>query len=197
MSAQFAIDARVLGWTRIAVLGGSFDPPHVGHVLLASYVLSVGEFDGVIIVPTHTHAFGKVMAPFAHRIAMSERAFSVLDPNRCIVSSLEASLPTPSFTVQTLEAIHAQHPTASMRLIVGADILASAHQWRSIDRVRELAPFFVVGRAGFEAVSDVHAELIQVSSTEMRRKLKAHEDVTSWMPLPVRAYIAEHGLYGA
>ena len=197
MSEHASIDARLLSWNRIAVLGGSFDPPHVGHVLLASYVLSVGEFDGVIIVPTHTHAFGKVMAPFAHRIAMSERAFAVLDPNRCVVSSLEASLPAPSFTVQTLEAIHVQHPTATMRLIVGADILASAHQWRAIDRVRALAPFFVVGRAGFEAVSDVHAELIQVSSTEMRRKLNEREDVTSWMPRTVRAYIAEHGLYGA
>lgn len=197
MSEHASIDGRVLGWNRIAVLGGSFDPPHVGHVLLASYVLSVGEFDGVIIVPTHSHAFGKLMAPFAHRIAMSERAFSVVDPKRCIVSSLEVSLPAPSFTVQTLEAIHAQHPTALMRLVVGADILASANQWRSIDRVRALAPFFVVGRAGFEAVSDVHAELIQVSSTEMRRKLKAHQDVTSWMPLAVRAYIAEHNLYGA
>lgn len=196
MNAYAPINPLVLQWKRIAVLGGSFDPPHVGHVLLATYVLSVGEFDGVIIVPTHTHAFGKVMAPFAHRISMTERAFSVVDPSRCIVSSLEASLPAPSFTVQTLEAIHAQHPTASMRLIVGADILASAHQWRSIDRVRELAPFFVVGRAGFEAVSDVHAELIQVSSTEMRRKLKAHQDVTSWVPSTVRAYIAAHGLYG-
>lgn len=196
MNAYAPINPLVLQWKRIAVLGGSFDPPHVGHVLLATYVLSVGEFDGIIIVPTHTHAFGKVMAPFAHRFAMTERAFGAVDPSRCIVSALEASLPTPSFTVQTLEAIHAQHPTASMRLIVGADILASAHQWRSIDRVRELAPFFVVGREGFEAVSDVHAELIQVSSTEMRRKLKAHQDVTSWVPSTVRAYIAAHGLYG-
>jgi len=197
VSEHSAIDARVLGWERIAVLGGSFDPPHVGHVLLASYVLSVGAFDGVMIVPTHTHAFGKDMASFAHRMAMSERAFAVLDPERCVVSSLETTLPTPSFTVQTLEAIHAQHPSASMRLIVGADILASADKWRAIGRVRALAPFFVIGRAGSEAVSDVHAELIQVSSMEMRRKLKAHEDVTSWMPISVCAYIAEHGLYGS
>jgi nicotinic acid mononucleotide adenylyltransferase len=84
-----------------------------------------------------------------------------------------------------------------MRLVVGADILPSAHKWREIERVRALAPFFVVGRAGFESVSDAHAELIQVSSTEMRQKLAAAEDVTSWMSSSVRAYIAEHGLYGA
>lgn len=195
MNAILEYDERLKTWRRIAVLGGSFDPPHVGHVLLATYVLSVGEFDGVLIVPTHTHAFGKEMTSFAHRMAMSERAFSVLDPARCLVSPIEEALPKPSFTVQTLEALHALNPTATMRLIVGADIPASAHKWRAIDRVRALAPFFVVGRAGFDVVSDAHAELIQVSSTEMRRKLACGEDVTSWMSSSVRAYIAEHQLY--
>ena len=196
MSAREQLE-RARDWKRVAVLGGSFDPPHVGHVLLATYVLSVGNFDGIVILPTHTHAFGKVMTSFAHRLAMSERAFAVLDRTRCIVSSLEAELPSPSFTVHTLEALHAALPQTSMRLVVGADILPSAHKWREIERVRALAPFFVVGRAGFESVSDAHAELIQVSSTEMRQKLAAAEDVTSWMSSSVRAYIAEHGLYGA
>lgn len=188
--------ARIQGWSRVAVLGGSFDPPHVGHVLLATYVLSVGAFDGIVIIPVHTHAFGKEMTPFAQRLAMTERAFSLLDPARCVVSGVEATLSKPSFTVQTLEALHALHPRASMRLVVGADILAGAHRWRDIDRVKQLAPFFVVGRAGHERASDAHAELIEVSSTEMRRKLALGHDTSSWLPASVREYIAEQGLYG-
>ena len=184
-------------WGNIAVLGGSFDPPHIGHVLLAAYVLAVGSFDGVVVVPVHTHAFGKEMAPFPHRVAMCERAFAVLDPTRSLVSAIEAGLPKPSFTVQTLEALHAARPQASMRLVVGADIPANAHKWRDIERVRTLAPFFVVGRPGFQSDVDAHAELVQVSSTEMRQKLASGQDVASWLPVGVREYIARHALYGA
>lgn len=86
------------GWKRIGVLGGSFDPPHCGHVLLAAYALSVAPIDGVLVVPAFSHPFGKRMAPFAQRLEMARLAYGVLDPSRVKVNDLEASLAPPSYT---------------------------------------------------------------------------------------------------
>lgn len=184
-------------WARIGVLGGSFDPPHCGHSLLGAYALSVAPIDGLIVVPAFSHAFGKAMAPFEHRVAMARAAFSVLDPGRVAVSEIERDLPPPSYTYRTLEALKERLPRASFRWIVGSDIVKETSRWARIERVTELAPFFVIGRGGHGTADSESAplDLPEVSSTHVREALRAGRGAQGLVSSAVEAYIADHGLY--
>ncbi len=188
---------RARSWRRIGVLGGSFDPPHCGHVLLASYALSIAPIDGLLVVPAFAHPFGKRMAPFEHRLAMAELAFASLDPARCAITDIESTLAPPSYTVRTLEALQVRLPDASFRLLVGSDIVKDTAKWSQIERVRELAPFFVIGRGGHDAddAEDAPLDLPAVSSTEVRARLAAGRDVRGLVPSAVVAYLEQHGSY--
>jgi nicotinate-nucleotide adenylyltransferase len=177
----------------LAVLGGSFDPPHVGHVLLAAYVLSVSEAERVLVAPVFQHALGKVLSPFEHRLRMCELAFA--DLARVEVAATERELGGVSRTLRLLQAVRERHPDHTLRLVVGSDILGETARWHAFDEVCALAPLLVVGRAGFPAPSGSTVTLPEVSSTELRRKLAQAEDVGDELPTSVRAYIAEHGLY--
>src|SRR5262245_26957550 len=102
---------------RVAFYGGSFDPPHVAHVLAAAYMLAVG-FERVLVVPVFGHAFDKVLAPFEHRVKMCELCLSPFAGVE--VSSIEASLGKPSRTLYTLRALSELHPDWQFRLAIGA-----------------------------------------------------------------------------
>lgn len=188
---------------RIAVFGGSFDPPHVGHVLLAAWALSAGGVDQLLVVPTYAHAFAKRSVPFPDRVAMARLAFSVLDPQAVEVSELEATLPPPSYTVRTLEAIRAARPDASLRLLVGADVLSDLPRWHQVERLEALAPLLVGGRAGHpraaagREIDDAVPSFPEVSSTEVRALLSAGRRASHLVPERVLEYVAHHRLYEA
>lgn len=178
----------------LGVLGGSFDPPHSGHVLLAAYALSVAPIDGLLVVPTFEHAFGKPLTPFEHRVQMCQLAFGFMKGVE--VSRIEEELGGPSYTVHTLEALSGECPERGLRLIVGADILDEAHRWKDFERVRELAPLFVVDRAGFSRSRGEDAlELPRVSSTLVRDRLRAGSAATGLVPRAVESYCHAHALY--
>jgi nicotinate-nucleotide adenylyltransferase len=181
----------------IAVFGGSFDPPHVGHVLIVSYALSVSEVDEVLIVPTYAHAFGKVLTAFDHRLRMCELAFR--DLARVRIDPIERDLGGESRTLRLVEALIERYPHHDLRLLIGADIMQEAHKWHSFDRIVELARPLVAGRGGHPH-PDVPKDaplLPEVSSTQVRRLLAAGEDASAQVPARVLRYIREHGLYAA
>lgn len=178
---------------RVAVFGGSFNPPHVGHVLIASYVLATEPIDALLVVPTFRHPFGKPLAPFDARLQMCALALGTWP--RVEISSLERDLGGDSFTVRTLEALQAREPDAELALCVGADVLAERHLWHRADDVDRLARRIVLGRQGYDNPPEASPPLPAVSSTEIRRRLAAGEDVSRLVPRAVAAYIAAHGLY--
>lgn len=194
-------DAKGEPSERIAVFGGSFDPPHVGHVLLATWALSAAPVDRLLVVPTFAHAFAKRSAPFEHRLAMARAAFAVLDPARVEVSDIESSLATPSYTIETLRAIAAERPAATLRLLVGADVLAALPQWRDVAAIEALAPLLVGGRAGHARdaegrhVDDDVPSFPEVSSTDVRSRLAEGRDASALVPSSVAVYAARHRLY--
>lgn len=155
---------------RVAFYGGSFDPPHVGHLLSAVYALALG-FDKVLVVPVFEHAFGKQMAPFDARVALCRACFRGIEGVE--VSELEATLERPSYTVRTLERLTAEHPDWELRVLVGSDVLAETHAWHEFERVQALAPLFVLPRRGHEAPELGPAVLPEVSSSEVRELLAA------------------------
>lgn len=185
----------------IGIFGGSFDPPHAGHVMLAAYALSVAPIDRLLVVPTFQHPFGKVLADYDHRIAMCERAFGIFG---CVsVSRVESELGGDSYTVRTLEELARRMPLARFRLVVGADVLRDTSRWRAFDRVKELAPPFIVGRGGearestTERVLEGAPDLPAISSTAVRAGYGRGADLEALVPRAVDAYVRAHGLYGA
>ncbi|MFO0683086.1 MAG: nicotinate (nicotinamide) nucleotide adenylyltransferase [Sandaracinus sp.] len=178
----------------VGVFGGAFDPPHAGHVLLAAYALSVAPVARVLVVPTFRHPFGKDMAPYDDRIAMCEAAFAPLAGVR--VSRIEETLEGASYTVRTLEALHAAMPGASFRLLVGSDVLPETPRWREWDRVVSLAPPWVVGRSGSESIEDA-PDLPAISSTLVRARYARGESVERLVPRSVDALVRARGHYGA
>lgn len=169
---------------RVAVFGGSFNPPHVGHGMVAAWLGWTAQVDEVWLVPTFHHAFGKPLAPFTNRVAAC-RALAALVGPWVRVQEIEAELPTPSFTIHTLDALAARHPGHQLRLVVGADNLAARTKWRAWDRIEaEYAPI-VVGRGELHVAGA--PSFPDVSSTEVRRRLQAGEPVGSFVPAGVLA----------
>ena len=111
------------------------------------------------------------------------------------VSTIEADLPTPSRTLDTLNALSRHHPDAQFRLVVGADILEEVDQWYRWDEIERLAPPLVVGRAGNDPPSGPSVALPAISSTEVRAQLARGVLVSPWLPTAVSSYIEDHGLY--
>jgi nicotinate-nucleotide adenylyltransferase len=179
----------------IAVFGGSFDPPHLGHVLLASYALSMTRVERVLVVPVFEHAFGKALSDFDQRLAMCELAFQ--DLKRVEISDHERKLGGISRTLRLVHALREAWPHHRLRLLVGTDILAQKDAWQSFDEICAHAPLLVAGRGGYDrGETDPRAPVLPpISSTEVRATLARGEDVSLWVPERVRAHIAAHGLY--
>jgi nicotinate-nucleotide adenylyltransferase len=179
---------------RVAIYGGSFDPPHLGHVLSVAWALSAADVDEVWVIPTWEHAFGKSHgATFEARMAMCRLAFA---PFRNVeLSDIECRLGGVSRTLDTLQALRASHPDASFRLLVGADVLPTTDRWHRWDDIVELAPPLVVGREGYPASEDCPVSIPDVSSTEVRAALERGGALYGMVPAAVIAHIREHGLY--
>lgn len=188
--------------TAIALFGGSFNPPHVAHQMVALYVLETQPVDAVWFVPTFVHAFGKDLAPYADRVAMCELAARAVGA-RCVVSRIEEELAArPGFvasrTLDTAQAIAAAQPGATLRLVIGADILAETHKWYRWDELVRRAPPIVVSRGGYPRPPDLlstEVEITTLSSTLVRTRIAAGDDVSGLLPRAVIGYIAAKGLY--
>lgn len=179
---------------RVAVYGGSFDPPHVAHLFVATWVLACGEVDELLFIPTAAHSLGKSAAvSFDDRCAMVECLAARLP--RASVSRIEDELPRPSRTLVTLEALRERRPDDSFRLVVGADIAAEVTRWHRWDAVVELAPPIWIGRTGHPMPSGALIALPEISSTAIRASLRAGASVRGLVPADVLALVESRGLY--
>jgi len=186
---------------RVAVYGGSFDPPHLGHQEVLGVVAKCLEPDAVLVVPTFFHAFGKQSVPFKHRLEMARLAFTsdlanTLGEKKPVVrvTDIEQTLGM-SRSFHTLSALREFYSLdTEFRLVVGADILGETEKWYRWDAVRVLAPPFVVGREGYPGGDT--PPLPNYSSTSIRARLAAGEKPQE-VPPAVRDYIRQHRLYGS
>ena len=178
---------------RVAFFGGSFNPPHVAHQLVALYVLETAAVDELWLVPCFKHPFDKALAPYQHRLRMCELATAALGP-RVRVSDVEARLSGDSRTLITLKALRAEFPTHDFSLVVGADIEPELPLWYGAEELLRTFPRIVVGRGGFAGGGGGLA-MPAVSSTEVRARLARGDAVTTLLPRSVEAYIRDHGLY--
>jgi nicotinate-nucleotide adenylyltransferase len=190
---------------RIGVFGGTFDPPHVGHLLMATDAREALKLDRLIFVPAGAQPFKIGTPPVASgqdRLEMVRLA--VADEANYVVDDAEINRKGLSFTVDTLEHLSERNPAAQLFLLLGEDVLAGFEQWRNPARIRELATLAVVRRADASGsqvdpiapgVLTVSTRRVDVSSTEVRERRRAGKSIKGLVPESVERFIDVRGLY--
>lgn len=179
---------------RVAIYGGSFDPPHLGHVLSVAWTLSAADVDAVWIIPTWKHPFDKEHgATFDQRMRMCELAFAVF--REVEVSDIERRLGGISRTLHTLDTLESEHPDTVFRLLIGADVLPTTDRWHQWDEVVKIAPPLVIGRQGSPVPEGCPISIPNINSTDIRSGLANAGDITGLVPTAVIEHIRSHGLY--
>jgi nicotinate-nucleotide adenylyltransferase len=187
--------------TRIALFGGSFNPPHVAHQMAALYVLETQPVDQVWIVPTYVHPFQKQLATFEDRATMCKLMAAPLG-DRVVVSKIEEELAQrPGFrSSRTLDLVHyLVEQGLEVRLIVGSDILAETAKWYRWSDIVNKAPLIILAREGFDVPPGsmlTGVPMPAISSTQIRRAHAAADPaVMNLVPRSVYAYMVQHNLY--
>jgi nicotinate-nucleotide adenylyltransferase len=187
---------------RIGIFGGTYDPPHLGHLIVASEVCGALDLDRLLLIPAASppHKRGRVHASAEQRLEMVRLAAEGDD--RFLVSDLELRRSGASYTVDTLRELTQRHPGAQLFLTVGVDQLREFGTWREPEEIARLARLGVVERAGERVprefgypVHEVPIPRIDISATEVRRRVRVGESIRYLVPEPVREYIAREGLY--
>ena len=190
---------------RIGVFGGTFDPPHVGHLLLAADARDALNLDRLIFVPASVQPL-KVEAPAVasalDRLEMVRLV--VADDANYQVDDAEIVRKGLSYTVDTLEHFSARYPDAKLFLLLGQDAVKSFGQWKDPERIRELATLAVMQRSDSKrahadgpvnGVITVSTRRVDVSSTEIRERLRAGKSIKGFVPESVERFIDARGLY--
>jgi nicotinate-nucleotide adenylyltransferase len=186
------------------IFGGTFDPVHVGHLVVAEQVAEAHDLARVLFVPAGSppHKQGQTHAPARDRLAMVERA--IAGNPRFAASPVELESGGPSFTIDTVRRLRADG-AGDLALILGADNLIELESWREPAALLAEVELLVVERPGFDLgrvppevrarARFVRAPLLEVSSRDIRARVQAGLSIRYLVPEPVRTYIAERGLY--
>ncbi len=189
----------------VGLFGGSFNPPHVAHLVVAEVVRDQFGLDEVWWIPNATppHKPNDELAAVQHRLAMTERTVEGNPAFR--VCGVEVERDGVSYTVETLRVLQDQHPDTDFALILGSDSLDHFADWHRPDEIAERVPFIVYKRPGaIESVADPRfvndvryaaAPVMEISGTEVRVRRRAGRSIRYLVPEAVRAYIDTHDLY--
>jgi len=198
---------------RVGVFGGTFDPPHVGHLLVAHDAVEQLALDRLVFVPAATQPLkaGAIAADDVTRLAMTR--LLVGDEPRFAVDPIEIDRGGLSFMVETLGALATRWADAELFLLVGADVLQTFDRWRQPERVRSLATLVVLTRRDGRDAADVTEDAgtapalvggeprrlatrrVDVSSTEIRARVRAGQSIRGFVPESVADFIRSAGLY--
>jgi nicotinate-nucleotide adenylyltransferase len=186
---------------RLGIFGGSFDPPHLGHLLPVIDAAETLGLDAVRFVPTAIQPFkaGRATASPEHRLAMTARL--VAGVPGFSADSAEIDRAGLSFTVDTLAGMGEANPGAELVLLIGADAYAQFDQWREPSRIRALATIAVLvrgeeqGPGAGPGVTQLQTRRVDISSTELRARIAEGRTIRGFVPDAVAHYIAEHRLY--
>jgi nicotinate-nucleotide adenylyltransferase len=193
--ASATVKAYAAPAVNVAVFGGSFNPPHIAHVQACALLLSIENVEHVLLVPTFKHPFAKPLAPFEQRVRMCEMATACF--SKVTVSRIEEEIGGESLTLRTLERLKRARPEWSLRLVIGADVLAEAPRWHGFDEIVKIAPPIVLARAGGGGQDQGPCLLPDVSSTRVRDAVArgAWTELERWVPRLVLEHIRSEGLY--
>jgi nicotinate-nucleotide adenylyltransferase len=185
----------------IGLLGGSFDPVHHGHLIVAQVAAEALGLDELRFMPAREQPFkrGRHAAPAADRAAMLELA--VAGAPGFAVERAELERPGPSYSVDTLEALRAREPESAFTLLLGADTALELEAWHRAAELPRLARVAVFARPGTPIpaspliAATVEVPAVEISATEIRRRVRTGRPIRYWVPDAVADYVARHRLY--
>ena len=194
---------------RLGLLGGTFNPPHIGHLVCATQAVDELELDRVLLVPVNQppHKAAEADPGVEHRVELCRRA--VAGNEQLDVSLVDAEVAGPSFTVGTLSRLHDRCPGDQLTFIVGGDMAFSLPTWREPEAILELAALGVAEREGVrradiaERLSDLGTENVRffdmprldISSSQIRRMVAGGRPIRYLVPDAVADYVEREGLY--
>lgn len=199
---------------RIGIFGGTFNPIHTGHLIVAQDALEALKLDRVLFVPCAEPPHKKLhkLASAEHRLRMIKAA--IKQDKRFAVSDIELKRGGRSYTIDTVRALCKQQPAVKWYFIIGSDSFIELHAWRDIETLARLCLFAVVARPGFDANKlvacqagldaatfkrasshFVHTHLMDISSTEIRARVRSGQSISYFVPRAVATYIRKHSLY--
>lgn len=195
----------------IAILGGSFDPPHKGHITIASRLLRIYRFDEIWFMPLFQHPFNKNLSTPEKRFEMTK----YLENGRIKVSDLEIKKKTISYTIDTLRFLIKNRPQDKFCWVIGTDQVNNFMKWKSWKEIVDNFKLLIVPRTGFQKaqkelksianqvaipknITLIDREIfppIYISSTLIRKRVKKNKSISNMVPKKVEKYIIEHNLY--
>jgi nicotinate-nucleotide adenylyltransferase len=187
------------------IFSGSFNPVHIGHLVIANYVVEFTPADELwfVVSPHNPVKNRSELAEFHHRLNMVKIASEGLGLP-VVVSDIENTLPKPSYTINTLDALSEKYPDKKWSLLVGADNMVNFHCWRDSGKIIERCRLLVYPRTGFECSElcrkhnalKLDAPIMEISSTFIRTNISGGHNLRALLPAGVFEYIHEHRLYG-
>lgn len=169
---------------KIALFGGSFDPPHWGHRQVVDYLRGLDLFDEVWVLPAFDHPFAKGLADFADRLEMLRLTLAGFPPQVRLCDREGELQRHPTYTIDVVLDLKKNYPKHLFTLVVGSDCKSELREWRRIDELKELAQFYFIPRAGFEA-----SPFMNISSSQLRQLIREGKSVTKFVVPEVAQYI--------
>ena len=181
---------------KIGIYGGTFDPIHNGHLILARAARERLDLEVVIFVPAAVSPFKNAPAtPASDRLAMLEAA--IAGEKEFVIDQMELHRPPPSYTIDTIEIIRAREPKAELFYLLGLDNVRDLTRWHRFDDLQKLVRFVVLDRTG-EHINHSHIVVrrkIDISATEIRKRVASHRSIRYLVPEPVEEIIRRRRLY--
>ncbi|GAA0601977.1 nicotinate-nucleotide adenylyltransferase [Virgibacillus siamensis] len=184
---------------RIGILGGTFDPPHMGHLIIAEEVRKAMELDEIWLIPSFEPPHkDRAKTESTNRVEMVRLA--IQGNSAFKICTIEVDRLGKSYTFDTMEALRSEFPEVSFYFIIGADMVEFLPHWENIDHLMDLVKFVGVQRNGYQLETDFPVEvvdvpMIEISSTMIRQRLSNHGSVKYLVPDIVESYIKENHLY--
>ena len=175
---------------KIALFGGSFNPPQNGHVAVAKALLDSQQFDEVWVLPSFQHPFGKALALFKDRVTLCRLAFGDLSPSLRISEAEKEMDNKKGYSIDTVRFLKKKYADHQFSLVMGSDLLLESSKWKDFEELKKLIEIYPISRAGYEETKFPH-----VSSSQVRNALAKGEDISFLVPASVLKYIEEKGLY--
>lgn len=184
---------------RIGLLGGTFDPPHLGHLLIAEEVRLALGLEEIWFIPSNVPPHKQTLTRTNDRVQMVERA--IADHPNFKMHTIELTRTGKSYTVDTMKSLQEMYPETRFSFIIGADMVEYLPKWHDIETLIETVQFVGVQRTGYSVETDLPVEIIDiplfdVSSTMIRERISSGVKVRYYLPEAVNGYIEEHELYG-
>lgn len=186
----------------IGILGGSFNPVHIGHIMLASYLSQWKYVDKVWLTlsPRNPLKDSRSLIPDMKRLAMLNMATKAIDGIE--TCDIELSMPRPSYTINTLDALRRRHPAKKFKLVIGSDNWRIFDQWRDWERILDEygvivypRPGYPIERTAIDGMEIAHAPMVDLSSTFIRQAIAQNKDVRAFLPTGVYKYITDNKFY--